>query len=78
MMEDKRAITFGDILDLLDINRDDETTVAVRLGYWDRLTGPACAKLWAPYEDRGVKNIALQSNALVVWLVDEEAGDGED
>lgn len=78
MMEDKRAITFGDILDLLDINRDDETTVAVRLGDWDYLTGPACATLWAPYEDRGVENIAVQSNALVVWLVDEEAGDGED
>ena len=77
MMEDSRTITFGDILDLLDINRDDETTVAVRLGDWVCLTGPACAN-WAPYEDRGVENIAVQSNALVVWLVDEEAGDGED
>lgn len=78
MMEDKRAITFGDILDLLDINRDDETTVTVRLGTGDYLTGLACATLWEPHEDRVVENIAVQSNALVVWLVDEEAGDGED
>ena len=71
MMEEKKVITFGDILDLL---LSYDTMVTLNLGE-NNLKGSADCSLWAPLKDLVVENIDGPDGSLEVWLV---TGDGKD
>ena len=71
MMEEKKVITFGDILDLL---LSYDTMVTLNLGE-NNLKGSADCSLWEPLKDLVVENIDGPDGSLEVWLV---TGDGKD
>ena len=73
-MVEKKIITLGDILDLLD--RDD-TKITLRKTEADGLKGSASSSLWATLEELPVDAISISMGTLEVWLASEEDGDGE-
>ncbi len=73
MMEEKKVITFGDILDLLC---SYDTMVTLKLGE-NNLKGSADCSLWEPLEDREVESIGIDgAEGLEVWL--EKEGDDDE
>ena len=68
-MKEKREITLGDILDLLE---RDSTEVSVHDRHNDEtLTGDAKCKLWATLEGMVVTGISTTEDGLDVWLETE-------
>ena len=66
--------TFGEILDLLDVNRESEEIVCImdKNGKTE-MRGMACSDLWKPHEQRIVKSIQADDYCeLNVWLDDPE------
>lgn len=74
-MEGKKIITLGDILDLLDPNRESNETVYIQGGEGRPLmSGPVCSPYWRDMEYRTVENIAAnETGVLEVWLKEDEA-----
>lgn len=67
LQPEKRPITFGDILDLLD---RDATEVALHHGD-DYITGDAASKLWKSLEQMTIAKIGVDEDSLDIWLEDE-------
>ena len=76
-MEDKKIITFGDVLDLIDNMRLDEQEIIVHGDDESALRGPMCCELWEPLEDRAVDCIGISDDPFFeIWLEDEDDGEG--
>lgn len=71
-------VTLGQLLDLIDINRESDEIVIIKGGGARRLMeAPVSSPLWAPFEGRYVNSIAAHlAEVLYVWLEDEEAQEG--
>lgn len=67
LQPEKRPITFGDILDLLD---RDATEVALHHGD-DYITGDAASKLWKSLEQMTIAKIGVDEDSLDIWTEDE-------
>lgn len=65
-----KTITFGDILDLIDIHRESGEIVELDTTHGDdnAITGPACSTLWKPLEGLQVDSIESTERGLLVWV----------
>lgn len=72
-MKESKTITFGDVLDLLDVNRESGERVTLYVGL-EALTGLASSPLWEPFEQLPVDNIGLAGapTRLEVWTHDPQ------
>ena len=69
-MEEKKIITLGDVLDLLDEDRESDEEIIVHDKDDNEVSGPMCSELWKPHEDRRVDAIGAKINSLEIWLED--------
>lgn len=69
-MEEKKIITFGDVLELL--GRNDTEIVLTTKDELDSLTGSAGSELWGQLEERPICGIFPEDDTLKVWLEDED------
>lgn len=67
-MEEKKIITLGDVLDLLDEDRESDEEIIVHDKDDNKVSGPMCSELWKLHEDRPVANIGATKGSLVIWL----------
>lgn len=74
-MEEKKIITLGDVLDLVDQNREMLTPIAIHAVDGTTLRGPMCSELWGAFDDIVVCQIHPDGGSLEIWL--QEADDGE-
>ena len=66
-------ITLGEILDLIDANRESEEKVCVvNANGQNEMCGMVCSDLWMPHEKRIVNSIEADADNLLVWLEDQE------
>ena len=70
-------VTLGQLLDLIDINRESDEVVIIKGGVRRLMEAPVRSPMWAPFEGRYVNSIAAHgADVLYVWLEDEEAQEG--
>lgn len=73
-MEDKRAITLEDVLELIRV--DSLPSPVQVVGPDDAaLTGSAKAALWAAFANQRVRTMRAEHNRIVIWLEDETHDD---
>lgn len=78
-MEEKKIITLGDILDLIDEFRTDDQDIVVHSPDETALTGPMCSDLWEALEDRAVDCIGIDDGVnFAIWLEEAEGGGDDD
>ena len=70
---EKRPVTFGDILDLLERGSIEVTVHELQSD--GNITGEANCKLWAPMEGMIVKGISPVEGGLDVWIMEESNED---
>ena len=69
--KEKPKTTFGQILDLMDKDRESEEEVRLMNGTEVSLCGPMNSPFWKPFEDRTVNNLAIEDGALEVWFEED-------
>lgn len=80
MTKERKTITFGDVLDLIDSNRESDEEVILHHGSDETaLHGPMCSMLWEPLEARAVNSIGISDDpCFEVWLEDEDDDEDDD
>ena len=72
----REAVTFGQLLDLIDIGRRCASrTVRVTLLDGHGVEGPTASGIWRPFEDHEVAEISVAHGVLLVWLRGDDAND---
>lgn len=70
-MSNITKITLGDILGLMDSNRESEEMVCVvNANGQKEMCGMVCSNLWEPHEKKTVNSIEADCDNLLVWLDD--------
>ena len=64
--------TLGELLDLIDRNRERDEIVAIMEGPKMMMRGYTKSALWKPHEERIVSDIRARDNVLQVWLKEGE------
>lgn len=71
--EAPKQITLGDVLDLIDSDREsDDIVTLMDCNGEASLTGLTKSKYWEPYEEKQVDGITAKEDVLQVWLKEEE------
>jgi hypothetical protein len=80
MTKERKVITFGDVLDLIDRNCESDEEVILHHGSDDTaLRGPMCSMLWEPLEARAVNSIGISDDPFFeIWLEDEDDDEDDD
>lgn len=74
---ERRMVTLGQLLDLIDATRDSDEVVIIKSGGVRLMEAPVRSPMWAPFESRYVNSIEARGlDVLYVWLEDEEAQEG--
>ena len=76
-MKESKTITFGDILDLIDKNRESDEIVELETinGDNNAISGPMCSTLWKPLEGLRVDSIESTERGLLVWVKEAQDDD---
>lgn len=64
--------TLGELLDLIDQDRDCDEIVEIMDGPKATMRGLTRSALWAPHEERIVSDIRARNDVLQVWLAEKE------
>lgn len=65
--------TLGELLDLIDMDRDGDEIVAIMDGSKVTMRGLTRSALWGPNEERIVDEIRARDDVLRVWLKEGKA-----
>ena len=67
----EKAVTLGQLLDLIDNNRESEEMICIMNGCGKvEMRGMVCSRLWDWLEDMTVNSIGAEDGELHVWLDD--------
>lgn len=65
-------VTVGQLLDLMDKNRESEEVVNIMDHNGNvQCKAMVCSEIWDGLEDRTVNSIQVEGDALVIWLDDK-------
>ena len=65
----KDGVTFGQILDLIDSNRDSEEEIDLMdCNGKVQMRGMVCSEVWESIEDRTVNSMQAVDDRLQIWL----------
>ena len=67
----RNNVTVGQILDLIDNNRESEEMVHILNGNGDvEVSAMVCSMIWSDIEDRSVNSMRAQGDCIEIWLDD--------